>query len=43
MGIGLFVCAAIVRAHAGKIEACNLPQGGAAFTFALDLEEEDEQ
>ena len=43
MGIGLFVCAAIVRAHGDEISACNLPEGGAEFRFALDMEEEDEQ
>ena len=43
MGIGLFVCAAIVRAHGSEICACNLPEGGASFSFALDMEESDEQ
>jgi len=43
MGIGLFVCAAIVRAHGSEIHACNRPEGGASFRFALDLEEDNEQ
>ena len=43
MGIGLFVCAAIIRAHGSEISACNLPEGGASFSFALDMEESDEQ
>lgn len=43
MGIGLFVCGAIVRAHASEIRACNRPEGGAAFSFALDMEDGDEQ
>ena len=43
MGIGLFVCASIVRAHGGEIRACNLPEGGASFCFALDMEETNEQ
>lgn len=43
MGIGLFVCAAIVRAHGSDMQACNRPEGGAAFRFALDMEEYDEQ
>ena len=43
MGIGLFVCAAIVRAHGGSILAGNLPEGGACFRFALDMEESNEQ
>lgn len=37
MGLGLTVCAAIVRAHGGTLEACNLPQGGAEFSFRLPL------
>ena len=43
MGIGLFVCAAIVRAHGGEIHAANLPKGGAVFRFMLDMEENNEQ
>ncbi|MBE5797835.1 MAG: DUF4118 domain-containing protein [Clostridiales bacterium] len=43
MGIGLFVCAAIIRAHGSEIHACNRPEGGAAFSFTLDMEETDEQ
>ena len=43
MGIGLFVCAAIIRAHGGEIQACNLPDGGAAFSFVLEMEEQNEQ
>ena len=39
MGIGLSVCAAIVRAHGGSIHARNLPGGGAEFRFTLKLEE----
>ncbi|MBR6570634.1 MAG: hypothetical protein IKK75_09285 [Clostridia bacterium] len=42
MGIGLFVCAAIVRAHGSEIHARNLTEGGASFSFALDMEDEDE-
>ena len=41
MGIGLSVCATIVRAHGGDITAENRPQGGAVFRFWLALEEED--
>jgi two-component system sensor histidine kinase KdpD len=36
-GIGLTICAAIVQAHAGKIEAGNRPQGGAWVRFTLPL------
>lgn len=43
MGIGLSVCAAIVRAHGGEIHARNNPEGGASFTFWLELEENHEQ
>ena len=42
MGIGLFVCASIIKAHGSEITARNLPEGGAAFSFELDVEEEDE-
>ena len=40
MGIGLSVCAAIVKAHGGEIWAENRESGGAAFCFTLELEEE---
>ncbi len=43
-GIGLSVCATIIRAHGGTIQAENLPQGGARFRFALKTEDySDEQ
>ena len=38
-GIGLSVCATIVRAHGGTITAENLPEGGAMFRFTLNTEE----
>ena len=38
MGIGLSVCATIIRAHGGKITAVNLPEGGAEFRFFLNTE-----
>lgn len=41
MGIGLSVCATIVRAHGGTISAENRPQGGALFRFTLETEEVD--
>ena len=40
MGIGLSVCRTIIQAHGGEISACNLPEGGACFTFTLPMEEE---
>lgn len=43
MGIGLSVCAAIVKAHGGQIFAENNPGGGAKFTFWLEVEETNEQ
>ncbi len=39
MGIGLSVCATIIKAHGGTIAARNCPGGGAEFTFTLNLEE----
>lgn len=42
MGIGLSVCAAIVKAHGGQIYAENNPEGGASFAFWLNVGEENE-
>lgn len=42
MGIGLSVCAAIVKAHGGEITVRNRKDGGALFEFSLDLEETGE-
>lgn len=43
-GIGLSLCATIVRAHGGTIEAFNNAAGGATFRFTLSTEEmTDEQ
>ena len=38
-GIGLSVCATIIKAHGGEISAENSPEGGAVFRFTLDTEE----
>ncbi len=38
-GIGLSVCATIIKAHGGTIKAENLKTGGAIFRFALDTED----
>ena len=38
-GIGLSVCATIIKAHGGDIRAENPRSGGAVFRFTLDLEE----
>lgn len=37
-GIGLSVCATIIKAHGGSIKAENAKTGGAIFRFALDTE-----
>ncbi len=38
-GIGLSVCATIIKAHGGRIVAENREGGGALFRFALDTQE----
>ena len=38
-GIGLSVCATIIKAHGGSIEAQNIKTGGAIFRFSLKTEE----
>lgn len=38
-GIGLSVCATIIKAHGGEIQAANLKDGGCEFRFVLDMEE----
>ena len=38
-GIGLSVCATIIKAHGGSIKAENVKTGGAVFRFALNTEE----
>ncbi len=44
MGIGLSVCASIIKAHEGRIEVENRKEGGCCFRFTLEMEEEtDEQ
>lgn len=37
MGIGLSVCAAIIKAHGSEITARNNPKTGASFSFSLKL------
>lgn len=43
MGIGLSVCATIIKAHGSEIFAKNLEEGGAMFYFYLEMEEDSEQ
>lgn len=40
-GIGLSVCATIIKAHDGDITAENANGGGAVFRFTLDVEERE--
>jgi signal transduction histidine kinase len=40
-GIGLFVCARLIRAMGGRIWAANRPEGGAEFGFALKVMDEE--
>ena len=42
-GIGLTVCATIIRAHESVLVAKNRSEGGALFRFALKKEDYDEQ
>lgn len=42
MGIGLSVCATIIKAHGGEISAKNNKDKGMTFKFSLDLEETNE-
>ena len=42
MGIGLSVCAAIVKAHGSEITAENRKGDGAVFRFALERGGEDD-
>ena len=44
MGIGLSVCASIIKAHGEEIRALKNPKGhGMIFRFTLNLEEEDNE
>jgi two-component system sensor histidine kinase KdpD len=38
MGIGLSICASVIRAHGGEISCSNPPGGGAEFRFMLPLD-----
>ena len=39
MGIGLSVCSTIIKAHGSEMHVENRPQGGVAFWFALEMED----
>lgn len=43
MGIGLSVCASIIKAHDGEIRVRNLRDGGCAFRFRLKCEEDSDE
>ena len=40
MGIGLSVCASIIKAHEGSIMVEDAPDGGCVFRFTLTMEED---
>lgn len=40
-GIGLSVCASIIKAHGGSIHAGNSKDGGAIVSFSLDISEKE--
>ena len=39
MGIGLSVCRTIIKAHGSELKGGNRTQGGAVFSFALEMED----
>lgn len=41
MGIGLSVCASVIKAHEGEIRVENLEEGGCCFRFSLKMEEHE--
>ncbi len=43
MGIGLSVCASIIKAHEGEISVENRKAGGCCFRFILDLEKKENE
>ncbi len=43
MGIGLSVCASIIKAHEGQISVENRKSGGCCFRFILDLEKDSNE
>lgn len=42
MGIGLTVCASVIKAHGGEIQAENLKEGGCCFRFTLKMDTPEE-
>lgn len=43
MGIGLSVCASIIKAHGGEIHAENRASGGSIFRFSLNMEDDENE
>ena len=43
MGIGLSVCASVIKAHEGELTVENLKEGGCCFRFVLKMEEEEHE
>ena len=43
MGIGLSVCASVIKAHEGELTVENLKEGGCCFRFVLKMEEEENE
>lgn len=43
MGIGLSVCASIIKAHDGRISVENRKSGGSCFRFSLKLEKDNNE
>ena len=41
-GLGLTICAQVVKAHGGVVGAANRPEGGAEFSFILPLTKESD-
>jgi PAS domain S-box-containing protein len=41
-GLGLTICAQVIKAHGGVVGAVNRPEGGAEFSFILPLPKEPE-
>lgn len=43
MGIGLSVCASVIKAHDGEITVENLKEGGCCFRFVLKMENKENE